>query len=104
MGPCEGAVDEGLGDVELASLVQVIGKSMQHPLDRAVPAPALEATVTGLIGRVSLRQILPRCTGTKDPQDAVQYVARIAPRPTPASGSMRRGGHQDLKERPLSVG
>ena len=77
---------------------------MQDSLDRAVSAPLLEAAMTGLIGRVALRQILPRGAGAEDPQDAVQHIARIAPRPAPTVGPTRRSGNQGLNERPLGIG
>ena len=58
----EGAVDEALGEIDAAPLVEILGERMQEPLERAVPAPVLEAPVARLVGRIPLGEIPPRGT------------------------------------------
>ena len=54
-----------------------------------VPSPGASVGSDGDradIRRVALRQILPWSAGAKDPLDADQHIARIAPRSTPTVG------------------
>jgi hypothetical protein len=48
-GPCEGAIDEGFADVNLAPLVEILRKGVKESFQRAVPAPLLEVAVTRLV-------------------------------------------------------
>lgn len=65
--------------------------------------PPLKATMTRLIRRIPGRQILPRRTRPEDPQNAVQDVARIAPRPTAAVAPESGLGQQRFEDGPLGV-
>ncbi len=78
---------------------------MKHALERSVAAPLLKPAVARLVGRVSFaREILPSRTAAKDPQNAVQDVARILPRtPSPVLASSRLP-NQRCHERPLLFG
>ena len=58
-GDHERAVDEALGYVEVASLLQVCHQDFEHAAARAVTRPLLEAAVAGLVGRESFGQVLP---------------------------------------------
>jgi hypothetical protein len=78
-----GAVDESLGQVQLSSTTQVLSQRPKDLFQSAVPDPALEPTMAGLVGRVASWQIHPRRSSTEDPQNSVQDVARVAVRPTP---------------------
>lgn len=75
---------------------------MEHTLERAVPTPLLEATMTGLVGGISIpREILPARSAAKHPQDAVQHVTRVPPRtPAPIPPALRLS-NQRSHERPL---
>jgi len=73
------AVDEGLAQVELSSRDKIIGERLQNVLQNAVFHPALEATKTGRVRRISIGHVGPRRTGSQDPQHAVEHVARVAP-------------------------
>lgn len=58
---------------------------MKHTLEGLIPAPLLEAPMTGLVGRIPIaRKIFPARSAAQDPQDPVQDIARILAR-TPAS-------------------
>jgi hypothetical protein len=61
--------------------VQIGGEGFQHTTQRAVVHPPLEPAMAGLIRRIPIGQVLPRRARAKDPQNAIQDVARIAPRP-----------------------
>jgi hypothetical protein len=50
-----GAVDERLGQVQLAASFQVFGERMQDTIERAVLDPALKSPMTGLIRRIAAR-------------------------------------------------
>src|SRR6267378_3870817 len=50
--------------------------------------PVLEASMTGLIGRIARRQIVPRSPRAQHPKDSVQYRTRVLPRsPSPIGSS-----------------
>ena len=103
-GPCEGAVDEGLGEVEASPLVEILREAVEDPLDRPVSEPLLEAAMAGLVRRIATGQILPRSPRTKDPEDPVQDVPRITPRSATAVRTSGRLGNQRFNRIPLSIG
>jgi len=100
-----GAVDECLGQVELAAFLQVLGERSQHFLERPLAHPALESPMACLIRRIATRQVLPRRASPEDPKHAVHDVARIAE--GSATPIVDRGlfvGQQRANELPLLVG
>jgi hypothetical protein len=52
-----GAVDEGLIQIQLAALAQVLRQRMQGSLQRPIPHPTLKSTVARLVRRVALRHL-----------------------------------------------
>jgi len=59
--------------------------------------------MAGLIGRITVGQIVPRGAGAQNPEDSIQHGARIAPRPTATIGaSLDR--KQGLEYLPLRLG
>jgi hypothetical protein len=54
-----GAVDESLGQVELACIAQVFRQGLKHFLEDTTLNPALESTVHRLIGRVAPWEVCP---------------------------------------------
>jgi len=65
--------------------------------------PLLEAAMTGLIGRIATRQIVPRSAGAQNPKYTVQHRARILPRSaTPVFPPL--GTEKRFEKRPLGVG
>ena len=79
-GAGKGAIDERLAEIQPAAGVEIGGERLEHAPERPVADPALKAAMTRLIRRIAIRQVLPGRAGAKDPEDAVQHVARIAPR------------------------
>ena len=57
-----------------------------------------------LVGRVAFGEILPGCSGAKYPEDAVEDIARISPRPAPPILSLRWRWDQWLQYLPLLFG
>jgi hypothetical protein len=55
----EEAIDEALGQIELAALLQVLGEGFQHPFECAVAHLPLAAAMGGLVRRILLRQVGP---------------------------------------------
>jgi hypothetical protein len=76
---------------------------MQHPLERAVSRPLLEAPVTGLVRRVATRQVLPRRPCAEHPQNPVEHLAPIPARPPATIRSTPRLRNQRLKDLPLRL-
>ena len=76
---------------------------MQDALERAVIDPALEAAMTGLIRRIAIGQILPGRAGPQHPENPVQHVPRIAPRPAAAIAPQAGFRHEWREDRPLRV-
>ena len=84
--------------------MQIRRERLEHVPQRPAVDPGLEAAMTRLIGRVAVGQILPRRARAKDPQDAVQHVARIAPRPSAPIATQARFRQERRENRPLGVG
>ena len=102
-GAGKGAVDEGLAEVQAPARVEIGGQGFQHATQHAVAHPALEPAMTGLIRRIPIGQVLPGAPVRKDPQDAIQDVARIAPGPTPPIAPQPRFRQQRCEDGPLRV-
>jgi hypothetical protein len=99
----EGRINEGLGEVVSPGGGEFARQGVQHPRERTAPGPALKATMTRLIGRVPIGQVLPRRAGAHHPEDAVEDVARIAPRAPPTIGTPARLRHYRGEARPLGI-
>src|SRR5829696_4872767 len=59
--------------------------------------------MAGLVGRVAFGQVLPRCSGAQYPEDAVQDVAWVSPRPATPIFPSRRIWDKGLQYFPLLV-
>jgi hypothetical protein len=76
---------------------------MQHACECPVVDPALKATMTRLVGRIAIREILPWRARPQDPQDPIQDVAGIAPRAAAAIAAHTRLRQQGRENCPLRV-
>ena len=65
--------------------------------------PLLEAAMTGLVGRIATRQIVPRSAGAQNPKYTVQHRSRILPRSASSIVPPLRT-KQRFENRPLGVG
>jgi len=101
-----GAVDECLGEVELAPLLKVASEREQNLIEHAFALPLLKTPMASLIRRIAPRQIRPRRARSQNPEYAVQHVARIAPRTaTLRAGSLALwAGDVSADRCPLLVG
>jgi hypothetical protein len=84
--------------------VQIRREGLEHPAQRAALDPNLEATMTGLVGRVPIGEILPRRPRAENPENAVQHVPRIAPGPAPPVVTHAWRRQERREDRPLGVG
>ena len=84
------AVDEGFAQVKLAAITKVFCDRVKGRLQDSALGPLLKSSVTGLIRRISRRQVGPRSAGAQDPEHAVQYGPRINPRATAAFSRRRK--------------
>lgn len=77
-----GAVDEGLGQIDLAAFTQVLCERLEDLPEDAVRDPLLHPAMTGLVRRVLTRQRLPRSSGPKNPEHPVENASRFDARTT----------------------
>jgi hypothetical protein len=80
----DGTIDIVEGPVELALAIGLLLKGVQHPLEHARFAPAVEAARHGPPRPIALGQIPPGGAGAQDPEDAIEAAAMVT------SGSPRR--------------
>ncbi len=99
----EGAVDEALAEVDLAALSQVPRQRFKHYPERAVARPLLEPAVAGLVRREAVWQVLPARAASEYPEDAVDDLAGVSPRPAALVFAARRVGYQRGQHGPLFV-
>jgi hypothetical protein len=77
--------------------VEIDGQGFEDAPQRPGLDPCLKATMTGLIRRITIGEILPRRAGPEDPEDPIQHVAGIAPRP-PAPIAAQTGLRQERRQ------
>jgi hypothetical protein len=104
LGDDEAAIDEAFGEVEAAAEADIFRQGKQHPVEHPRPPPRLVAAVAGLIRRVALREIMPGRTGLENPEDAVQDIPWVAPRPSPPVGPQSGRGQERFEHGPLVIG
>lgn len=99
----KGAVNKTLRQIELAALFEVLGQSLENPLQRAIAHPALEAAMAGLVQRIPVRQISPLGSRPQDPQNPVEYLPAAAPRVSVPVLPPRQFPDEGFKHPPLLV-
>ena len=99
----EGRVDEGLTEIDFAAIAEVFREALQEAGEATRSLPLLKAAMTGLIGRIATRQIVPGRARAQHPQHTVENGARIAPRTPPAIGPSARTKRR-FEHGPLGVG
>jgi len=87
----------------VAALATVFHEGIEGSVEHPRPHPGLIAAVAGLVGRVPVGQIVPRGTGFEDPEDPVEHIARVAPRPAASIGTPTRLGEYRLEHGPLVI-
>ncbi len=99
-----GAIDEGLGQINLAANTQVLRERFENSPEHAVRHPLLHSAVTRLVRRVLARKRLPRSSGPQDPKHSVENAASFDARTTFAVLANFGLGDQRLDNTPLLVG
>jgi len=61
--------------------MQIAGERFDDALQRAPLDPGLKAAMTGLVRRIARREVFPGRARAEDPQNAIQHIPWIAPRP-----------------------
>jgi hypothetical protein len=101
-----GAIDERLGEIELAAVAQIGREPVEELLEDAVLHPGLEPPMARRWRWISARKVCPRCAGAEDPEHAVDDVTWVPP----GAASLLRGtpaltrGEASLDRVPLLVG
>jgi len=101
--PHEGGVDEALGQIEFAAVAQVRRQRVQDLRDHPAAHPVLEPAMARRGRRIPIGHILPGRAGAQHPQDPVEDLAIVAPRPPPSIGSTMRLRNQRFENAPLFV-
>jgi hypothetical protein len=60
----EGRVDEGLTEIDFAAVAEILGETLQQPIELAATLPVLKAAVARLVGRIARREVVPRGAGS----------------------------------------
>ena len=81
-----------------------VGEGFEHLPQRAAIDRGLKAAMTRLIGRIPVGEIQPGRTGAQDPENPIQDVARIAPRPSAAIATQTWFRQERRQHGPLRVG
>jgi len=95
-------VDEALGQVDLATVPQILREGAQNLDEHALAHPLLHPAMARLIRRVVRRQRGPRRTRPEHPQNTVKDSARLDTRTTLAVEAPP-GRNERLDQRPLFV-
>jgi hypothetical protein len=82
----------------------VLGEHREHPLQRAVSNPRLEAAVAGLVRWVVIGQVAPRGAGSEQPEDAVEHLPWVPPGAPSPIRSTRRLEDKRFQGFPLLAG
>jgi hypothetical protein len=98
-----GAIDEGLGQIDLAAIAQILGERFDDFPEHARLDPLLHPTVNRLVRRVLTRKRFPRSSSPKDPEHSVEDATSINARTTLAVFANTRLRDQALDNTPLLV-
>src|SRR5216684_2718122 len=89
---------------EALAMLQAIGRPWRSAIAMILlPFPRRVGPIAGLVGRITVGQIVPRSTGAQNPKNSVQHGSRIAPGPTTTVGTSL-GSEQGLEDLPLRLG
>jgi hypothetical protein len=69
---------KGFIQIKAAILTQVFGEPVQDFIEQAAALPGNVVTISGLVGRIGGRQVVPRLAGAEFPEDAVQNSTPFA--------------------------
>ena len=87
----------------MAFVVECLGKDFEDAPQHVSVDPLLKPAVAGLIRRIAVRQVSPRCSRSQNPQDAVEHRTLLPPRAPSTVCAAHRLGHEAPNEVPLLV-
>jgi hypothetical protein len=99
-----GAIDEGLGQIDLAAIAKVLGERLEDLHEHSFVHPLLHAAVAGLVRRVFGGKRFPRRTRPQNPQHSVEDATRLDARASLAVLSRLPDRDQRLDNTPLLIG
>lgn len=83
------AVDEGLGQIDLAAIAQILGERLEDLHEHSTLYPLLHSPMTRLVRRVFGGQRFPRRTRPQNPKHSLKDLTRWHARPALAVLSRR---------------
>ena len=98
----DGAVPEGLGEVEAAASSEVGKQGGVDFLHHSVASPSAVTAVAGLVGGVIRGHVVPGAAGAELPEDAIEDGTAIEGRA--AAAGWRGRGKERLNQAPLFAG
>jgi hypothetical protein len=99
----EAAVIEGLQGIQASALAEIRVQSVQGFTHQAAAHPLSNPALAGLVGGITVWQLVPGRGGYHFPEDALQDRTRVGCGAT-RRASRRRRGEERLKDPPLFVG
>jgi hypothetical protein len=84
--------------------LKIFGQRFEDGAEDSLVDPSLKVAVAGLVRWVAFWEVFPGRSCAKYPEDAVQDIARIFGRSSPAIFPARRLGDERLEYLPLLVG
>src|SRR5215471_7007415 len=97
-------VNEGLGQIDLAAITQILGERLEDLPEHTLADPLLHPPMTRLIWRVLRWQRLPRRSCPQDPKHSVEHLTRRNSRTSFAVFARRAAWDQRLDNAPLLIG
>lgn len=88
----------------MAALATVFRQGVERAVEHPRADPGLIPAMAGLVGGIAPREILPGGAGLEDPQNPVQHIAGVAPRPPASIRPTARLGQEWFEHGPLLVG
>jgi len=98
----DGAVLEGLGEVEVAANFKVKEQNSENFFHNSVASPSAVITVAGLVGGVIGGHVVPGGAGAELPEDAIEDGTAVKGRA--AAVEWRGRGKDRLNQAPLFAG
>jgi len=98
------AVEEGLGEIDLAAIAQDFRERLENLHEHTRLDPLLHTSMTRLVRRYSLGSDFHGAPGPENPEDSFENTACCNARASLAVLSRRRDRDQRLDNRPLLIG
>jgi hypothetical protein len=87
----------------MAFVVECLTEDFKDAPQHAGADPLLKPAVAGLIRRIAVRQVSPRCSSSQNPQDAVEHRTVLPPRAPSTVCAAHRFGQETPNQVPFLV-